>query len=599
MGLGFGSIVFDTRGGHPLVFTLSEPWYAYTWWPAKDDLPDKATGTLRITVPDTLTVASNGLLTAVEPVSGGRERWVWDTGYQTATYLFSFSAARYDTFSATYDYGTGTMPLDFFIFPDSNTSGNRNGWLLSVDMLHAFRPIFGLYPFVDEKYGIYQFGFGGGMEHQTMTGQGGFGVSLTAHELAHQWWGNMVTCGTWQDIWLNEGFATYSEALWREFEPGSPGTPAAHAHMDNRRPSRVDGSVYVPASSAGDPGRIFSGNFSYRKGAWVLHQLRHVVGDQAFFDILAAFRAAHAYGTAITEDLRVVAESVHGADLTWFFDEWVYDIGAPAYRSAYQEHAAAGRRYVELYLRQVQDPSFPVFTMPLDILVVTNEDDVMEVVWNDEEAEHLLLEVPANVVHAVVVDPDDWTLHTSNEATAFVEGPPKVVVTTPEPGSAATWGTVTAIEVVFHEQVVANATDFALAGDLVGPVAFAFAYDMGTHTATLTPDEPLLIDDYTLTVGDTIVDLAGGLRLDGEVADPADPAALPSGDGLPGGSGLVRFTVTPSARPADVNGDGVVDVLDLLAVLTSWGPCPGCPEDVNRDGTVDVLDLLLVLTDWG
>jgi aminopeptidase N len=201
---GFGSINFTSAGGSPLVFTLSEPWYAYTWWPAKDDNIDKATGEFKITVPDTLTVASNGLMLSMDDVGGSRLRYDWLTGYQTATYLFSFSAAHYNTFSDTYDYDGGSMPVDFFIFPDSDTPSNRDAWLTTVAMLPVFSDLFGLYPFIDEKYGIYQFAFGGGMEHQTMTGQGTFNERISAHELGHSWFGNMITCGTWQDIWLNE-----------------------------------------------------------------------------------------------------------------------------------------------------------------------------------------------------------------------------------------------------------------------------------------------------------------------------------------------------------------------------------------------------------
>jgi hypothetical protein len=600
---GFGSINFTSQGGYDLVFTLSEPWFAYTWWPAKDGTTDKATGELKITVPDTLTVASNGLLVSVDDVGGGRDRHHWYTGYQTATYLFSFSATHYNTFSDTYVYDGGSMPLEFFIYPSSDTPSNRNKWLDTIAMLAAFDGIFGLYPFIDEKYGIYQFGFGGGMEHQTMTGQGSFGETLTAHELAHQWWGNMITCGTWQDIWLNEGFATYSEALWMEFKPGSPGLPALHAHMATRRPSNVNGSVYVPAEDADDFYRIFSSNFSYRKGAWVLHQLRHVVGDQTFFDILDAYREAFIYGSAITEDLREVAEGVHGSDLTWFFDEWVYDIGAPAYRYAWQTHDINGQDYVELYLKQAQDPSYPIFVMPLDIVMTTLSQPVTHVIWNDAQAEHFLLEAPSDFV-LLNVDPDDWTLHTSNSTTPYVEGPPKVVVSAPAPGGSIESAEGMTVEITFHEDVIADAADFSIVGDSTGPATFAMAYDAVSHTVTLTPDGPLPGDDYTLTVADAIVDVAAGLPLDGELSDPSDPQALPSGDGLPGGDASIRFTVTPAEVVGDLDGDGSVGIIDFLLLLGAWGPCPdpcppSCSADLDGDCDVGINDFLMLVGNWG
>ena len=474
---GFGSISFDQQGGAPLVFTLSEPWYCNTWWPAKEDNNDKATGDMRITVPNELTVASNGLLVSIDDVGAGRDRHHWSTGYQTAPYLFSFSAAVYNTFSGEFEWGGETMPLDFFIFPGSDTQSHRNSWLLSGDMLEVFSDLFGVYPFMDEKYGIYHFGFGGGMEHQTMTGQGGFGQSLTAHEAAHQWFGDMITCATWQDIWLNEGFATYSVALWYEHKDGG-GIDDYHAYMESSRPSSVNGSVYIPADEATNINRVFSGNFSYRKGAWVLHQLRHVIGEDAFFQALADYRDPYAYGSATTAQLQAVFEAVTGTDLTWFFDEWVYERGAVEYARGWTVHEVAGRTYVELFLRQDQSASYPIFTMPLDIWTTG---DVVNVIWNDEPAEHFLFEVPPGV-GSLLVDPEDWTLHTANIGIPFQEGPPRLIITSPEPGAIVESSMATPIALTFHEDVVITSTDLMLVGDDAGPIGFTFAYDQGTFT---------------------------------------------------------------------------------------------------------------------
>jgi len=330
---GLGSIVFETQGDWPVVSTLSEPWFSYTWWPVKEDSRDKATGEMLVTVPDELTVVSNGVLIDVDVLSGARRRFHWSTDYPMSPYLFAFSATHYTTFDDTFFFDQGSMPVKFFIYPDSDTAANRNGWLESVDMLATFGDLYGLYPFIDEKYAIYQFPRGGGMEHQTATGQGGqsaFSESLTAHELGHQWWGDMVTCATWSDIWLNEGFATYSEALWFENRSGTPDPAALHQAMFFRRPDEFEGAVYVYDTT--DVRRIFSGNYSYRKGSWVVHMLRGVVGDESFFAILDAYRKRFEYLAATTEDLRAVAEEVSGRDLSWFFNRWVYLGGAPASR---------------------------------------------------------------------------------------------------------------------------------------------------------------------------------------------------------------------------------------------------------------------------
>ena len=187
----YGSIVFSVHSFQPVVYTLSEPWFAYTWWPAKDDIVDKATADLLFTVPEGLTVASNGRLVAAEAASGGRRRFHWRTEYQTAPYLFSFAATNYSMVESSAAIAGAPMPVSLFIYPEHDIPANRNQWLLAVDMLSAFGDLFGPYPFAAEKYGIYQFPPGGGMEHQTITGQGSFLEYLTAHELAHQWWGDL------------------------------------------------------------------------------------------------------------------------------------------------------------------------------------------------------------------------------------------------------------------------------------------------------------------------------------------------------------------------------------------------------------------------
>ena len=418
--MGFGSIDVTTQiGGAPVVSSLSQPYYAYTWWPSKDDdvntpgdKSDKATLEFSITVPGNLTVPSNGLLQSVDALSGGRARFNWATDYPIASYLVSFAATEYNTWTIDYTHPGGTMPIQFFIYQWNDTPANRAAWERVTDMLDVYTSLYGEYPFIDEKYGIYFFPYGGGMEHQTMTGQGSFDEILTAHELSHQWWGDMITCKTWSDIWLNEGFASYSECLWKEFESGTSDPAAYFARIQARKPTNVNGSVYIPEEQLAFA-RILNTNFSYNKAAWVLHQLRHLVGDGVFFDILADYRAAYAFSAATTDDFVAVASAAYGSDLTWFFDQWVYQIGAPAYEFGWTTSTTDDRQALLIQVRQVQDPSYPeVFVSPIEFAATIDGSPQTITVWNDQRDQGFSVPVTGEVTE-LELDPDEWILRTS------------------------------------------------------------------------------------------------------------------------------------------------------------------------------------------
>jgi aminopeptidase N len=248
-----------------------------------------------------------------------RIKYIYSTDYELSTYLVFFATALYNTWNETYFHSSGAMPVNFYVTPDEDNTTNRELWNKCVEMLEVFGEIYGPYPFIEERYGIYYFGFGGGMEHQTLTGQGGFGESLTAHELGHQWWGDMVTCRTWQDIWLNEGFASYSEALWEENQSGGSADDLRN-YMDNvLAPFDSSDSVFVPEESLEEVGRIFSYATTYQKAAWVVHMLRGVMGDELFFNMITEYRARYEYGAADTEQFRAICEEIYGSDLEWFF----------------------------------------------------------------------------------------------------------------------------------------------------------------------------------------------------------------------------------------------------------------------------------------
>jgi aminopeptidase N len=595
-GQGFGSITFRTRNGHAEVYTLSEPWYAYTWWPAKDDLRDKTTADLWFTVASNMTVASNGVLRGIDDLGAGKYRYRWQTEYPIADYLYCASATNYNVFNSSWTYGSQTMPLQFFIYPENDSSDTRSQCLASADMLTVFSNLFGVYPFAAEKYGIAQFGFGGGMEHQTITGQGDFGEYLTAHELSHQWWGDNVTCATWHDIWLNEGFATYCEALWAEFQPGSSGTPALLSYMAGHRPGDAHGTVYCYDIT--NSGRIFDTNLSYLKGGWVLHTLRHVLGDETFFAALAAYRATFAGSSATTADFESVAESISGRDLTGFFGPWVYGPEIPFYVYSWQPFVVDGTPYIEMYIEQAQGTFESVFTMPIDVVTTDDAGQHLHTIWNDARREFLLLPVESANVRFLAFDPTPWMLETHAEVLPPGDAPPKIVSMSPSPDTMLPAAAVSALEVVFHMSVTANASAFSLVGQRNGPVSLSYSYNSSRHAATLTPVSPLRSDAYTLTVSDEIVAAGNGQPLDGELVKPDNTSPLPSGDGVPGGSAIAHFVVT---QAGDLNCDGTVDFRDInpfvLALTNAAGyaaafaGCPVANGDIDGDGQVDFGDI--------
>ena len=314
----------------------------------------------------------------------------------------------YLVYSDWYHYSpSDSMEVRFFVFPDHYTYVQPQ-YAKTVGMIEVYADLFGEYPFLNEKYGHAEFLWGGGMEHQTITSLGSWSEYLIAHELAHQWWGDMVTCDDFHHIWMNEGFATYSEALWSEVKYG-----IARYHQDMADARYFGpGTIYVP--DTGDWGRIFHSGLSYNKGSWVLHMLRHVVGDTDFFQILRDYYAdsRYQYGTVTTEQFRDLCEDVSGMDLDWFFHEWIYQEYYPAYK--YNWTCAPSGGYYDVYLTIDQLQTNFVFTMPIDVTVTTALGDTTLVVWNDLSSQEFTLTIEGQPLE-VAIDKDQWILRTIEE----------------------------------------------------------------------------------------------------------------------------------------------------------------------------------------
>ena len=408
---GSSALHFDTRNGLDLLWTLSEPYGARTWWPCQDTPADKADSVwVDITVPSALTAVSNGALVGTQ-TGGGQTTFQWRERYPITPYLVSIAAHPYTELATTYTpLLGGSMPVTLWSFPDQ--SGLATPFLTrTVQILDLFAGLFGEYPFVTEKYDIAQFPWGGGMEHQTATSQCCWSTFLTVHETAHQWFGDAITCESFQDIWLNEGFATYCEALWDE-DVGLPG-----AYQTNIWANRYwgNGTIWIPPDEATSFGRIFDSNLSYNKASWVLHTLRWVLGDGPFFDTLRAYLASPslAYGTATTQDFRGIAETTSGKDLGNFFDRWIYTPYFPTYLHDFVATPEGAGYRLDLTIEQIQTQG--LYELPLAVRVTTDAGMEDFLVQNDAQQQTYSLQV-SGVPQSVRIDPDRWILSTQEPA---------------------------------------------------------------------------------------------------------------------------------------------------------------------------------------
>jgi hypothetical protein len=403
---------FSERDGHPWIWTLSQPYGAKDWWPCKNLPDDKADSVdLVITVPEGLIVASNGLLMSEETING-KTTWHWHEKYPICSYLVSLAIYPYMISTDYFKYSENdSMPVVNYIMPNV-FENNRKLYQVTIEMLEYFTEIFGPYPFIEEKYGHAEFPWGGGMEHQTISSMIGPFEFLIAHELAHQWWGDMITCSDFHHIWLNEGFATYSEALWDEYKNG----PAA---MHNRMRNRMyfgKGSIYV--DNVENIGRIFDRNLSYNKPSWVLHMLRNIMGDEMFFNTLRAWgESDKKYGVAVTEDFQEFCEEVSQMDLSDFFQQWIYGEYHPVYLYDWDYSGTEGHYELNLEMYQFQIEN--QFTMPVDIHITTELGDTVIRVNNYEKFHSYAFKLDGKPL-SVTPDKDNWILKRQNRGINMV-----------------------------------------------------------------------------------------------------------------------------------------------------------------------------------
>jgi aminopeptidase N len=408
---------FAERNGQPAISSFGMPFAARQWWPSKDDPADKAdTADIAITVPMPLTAASNGKLVTTETNADGTRTFRWHVDYPIYPDTLSVAIAEYTVFQDRYRAANGkVMPLFFYVFPPDEAKARRDFGVIP-DIMRAHAQRFGEYPFMREKYGVAEFATYSFREHQTLpsyaekliTGDHA-NDAILAHELAHQWFGNSLSVRDWRNVWLNEGFSTYAAMLWIERRKGAA---AYRAEMSKLAGQDLHGPIFM--ADVTDNKKLF-GAATFDKGAWVLHMLRHVMGDEKFFDALRRYVKEYSYQNVATEDFRAVCERAYGKSLEWFFAQWVYGVSRPMYRvswTAVEDHMA-------LTIRQAQTDA-PAFTMPIDVTVTTSSGATRHTVWNDRTEQ--TFEIPMSAkpfdIKNVSIDPDGWILKRVIDKTA-------------------------------------------------------------------------------------------------------------------------------------------------------------------------------------
>ncbi len=406
---------YNTNAAKKVSWSLSQPYSAYEWWPCKQVLSDKAdSSAVWITCDSVNKAGSNGLLQNKVNLPNGKVRYEWKSQYPIAYYLISFTVCPYEEYNLyAHPSGFDSILVQNYIYKDAAPEV-KQGLNYTPALIENFSNIIGLYPFNKEKYGHCQAEIGGGMEHQTMTTMGDFSFRVIAHELGHQWFGDYVTCGSWSDIWLNEGFASYCEYI--SIEALMPASKDFWLAETMSIAQQASGTVHVNDSFT--VSTVFDYASTYRKGAIILHMLRYEFNnDSLFFAGIRNYLQTHKLSTALAPDFRKTMELTLGKDLNYFFDQWYYNPGYPVFTGKWNQ---LYNRKILINLKQVPTIGTTVFKTSLDIKFICQGGDTIIRIWIDSASITKEIDVGSKTVISLRLDPKNNIL---NEVISLAKNP--------------------------------------------------------------------------------------------------------------------------------------------------------------------------------
>ena len=410
-----GGFTKSTHSGTSIIWTLSEPYGASGWWPCRNGLNDKADSMdIYITHPSQYKASSNGVL-ASTIVNGGYTTSHYGHHYPIASYLVALAVTNYSILINNVQIGDKSLPVIQHIYPE-NLSSFQISTPILLGALQLYSTHFGNYPFLQERYGQTQFGWGGGMEHQTNSFVTNSGTNLITHELGHQWFGDKVTCGSWQDIWLNEGFATWLADMFYTEKIDTVNYKNYVAGDLAYVVSQPGGSVWVDDTT--NVNRIFDSRLTYNKGAFLLRMLRWTLGDSLFFKGINNYLTDPklAYGFARTKDLQRKLQQASGQNLNYFFNQWFYGEGYPSFTVTWKDSSDH-----KLYVNVKQSTSVPTsikfFKVPLPVQLSNGKQTKSTTVtlWCMHNKQDFVIDDPGFIVKNATIDPDNYLISSNNK----------------------------------------------------------------------------------------------------------------------------------------------------------------------------------------